>query len=177
MQKTKQLILASLFLSLGLVLPFLTMQVPEIGNMLLPMHLPVMICGFICGPYYGLLVGFITPLLRSALFTMPVMVPNALCMAFELATYGMVTGFLYRLLKHSKFKIYISLLVSMIVGRIIWGIVGIIIYGFKETAFTFQMFMAGALLNAIPGIILQLILIPLLIYSLEKAGVMNIEHR
>ena len=91
----KNLVLAAMFLALGLVLPFLTGQIQQIGNMLLPMHFPVILCGLICGWKYGLGVGFIVPLLRSAIFGMPVMYPNALAMAFELATYGFFAGFLF----------------------------------------------------------------------------------
>ena len=170
----KKMVLAAFFLALGLILPFFTGQIPEIGSMLLPMHIPVLICGFVCGWRYGLLVGFITPLFRSFLFTMPP-VPTAIGMAFELATYGTVTGILYRKLQKSQHRIYISLLVAMIAGRIVWGVVSLIIYGVQQTAFTWQMFLAGSLLNAIPGIILQIVLIPILMLALEKSGVIKID--
>lgn len=167
MKSTKKLTLAAVFLALGLILPFFTGQIQEIGNKLLPMHIPVMLCGIVCGWKYGLLVGFITPLLRSFLFSMPIPI-KAVGMAFELATYGFIIGILYYRLVHKKFRIYISLLTAMIAGRIVWGIVSIIIYGITESAFTWQMFLGGALLNAIPGIILQLVLIPTLMIALEK---------
>lgn len=157
-----------MFLALGLVLPFFTGQIREIGNKLLPMHIPVLLCGFLCGPQYGLLVGFITPLLRSLLFSMPPL-PRAIGMAFELATYGAVTGLLYRKLPKSKARIYISLLIAMVAGRLVWGIVSILIYGIEGSAFTWQMFAGGAFLNAIPGIVVQIILIPVLMLALEKA--------
>ena len=102
MNKINTLTLAALFLALGLVLPFLTGQIPEIGGMLLPMHIPVLICGFVCGWKYGLVVGFITPLLRMMLFGMPPLA-TAVGMAFELATYGAVTGIVYHKLPFSKF--------------------------------------------------------------------------
>lgn len=168
MKQTKKLILSAMFLALGLVLPFFTGQIREIGNKLLPMHIPVLLCGFVCGPQYGLLVGFITPLLRSLLFSMPPL-PRAIGMAFELATYGAVTGLLYRMLPKSKARIYISLLIAMVAGRLVWGIVSILIYGIEGSAFTWQMFAGGAFLNAIPGIVVQIILIPVLMLALEKA--------
>ena len=168
MKQTKKLILSAMFLALGLVLPFFTGQIREIGNKLLPMHIPVLLCGFVCGPQYGLLVGFITPLLRSLLFSMPPL-PRAIGMAFELATYGAVTGLLYRKLPKSKARIYISLLIAMVAGRLVWGIVSILIYGIEGSAFTWQMFAGGAFLNAIPGIVVQIILIPVLMLALEKA--------
>ena len=113
MNTTKKLTLSAVLLALGLILPFFTGQIQEIGNKLLPMHIPVLICGFVCGWKYGMLVGFITPLLRCVLFSMPAPM-NAICMAFELATYGIVAGILYGKLVKSKLRIYISLLVSMI---------------------------------------------------------------
>jgi len=167
MKSAKKLTLAALFLAIGLILPFFTGQIREIGNKLLPMHIPVMLCGIVCGWKYGLLIGFITPLLRSFLFSMPIPI-KAIGMAFELATYGLIIGILYHKLVHKKFRIYISLLAAMIAGRIIWGIVSIIICGVTDSAFTWQMFLGGALLNAIPGIILQLVLIPTLMIALEK---------
>lgn len=172
MKNMTRLTLAGFFLALGLVLPFFTGQIPEIGSALLPMHIPVIICGFICGWKYGLLVGFLSPLLRNLLFAMPP-INVALAMAFELAAYGAVTGILYQKLPKSKLKIYLSLLPAMVAGRLIWGAVSIVIYGLGDTPFTWQMFIAGALLNAIPGIILQIVLIPLLMIALEKSGAIN----
>lgn len=165
----KNLTLAALFMALGLILPFLTGQIREIGNKVLPMHIPILLCGFICSWKYGLLVGFITPLLRFSLFSMPAM-PNALTMAFELATYGAVAGLLYNKFGKSKARIYVSLLIAMVSGRLVWGIASMIVYGINQVAFTWQMFLTGSLLNAIPGIIVQLVLIPILIFTIEKSG-------
>lgn len=169
MKNIKTLTQAAFFLALGLVLPFLTGQIPEIGSALLPMHIPVLICGYICGWKYGLLVGFITPLLRSSLFGMPPIM-TAAAMAFELAAYGTVTGILYRRLPNFKGRIYISLICAMIIGRIIWGAASIAIYGLSDAAFTWEIFLAGALQGAVPGIILQVVLIPILMIALEKSG-------
>lgn len=176
MNTTKRTTLSAVLLSLGLILPFFTGQIQEIGNKLLPMHIPILICGFVCGWKYGVLVGFITPLLRSLLFAMPTPI-NAICMAFELATYGGISGLVYQKISVSKLKIYISLLTAMVSGRIVWGCASMIIYGIAQSAFTWQMFLGGALLNAIPGVILQLVLIPIIIFASEKAGVMNIENK
>lgn len=172
MKNIKQMVWAAFFLTLALVMPFLTGQIPEIGGMLLPMHIPVLICGFVCGWKYGLLVGLIAPLLRSFLFTMPPFL-TATAMAFELATYGIVTGILYKKLEASKFRTSLCLLIAMVSGRIVWGAVSILLYGLNGTAFTWQIFIGGALLNAIPGIILQFVLIPVLMFALEKSGVIE----
>lgn len=167
--KTRQLTLAALFLALGLIMPFLTAQIPTVGSRLLPMHIPVLLGGFVLGGPYGAIIGFITPLLRSALFGMPPMFPTATCMAFELATYGFVTGYLYQQLKKNIVNIYITLIFSMIIGRIVWGLVSLLIYSLQGNTFTMTMFVAGGLTNAIPGMILQIILIPILVLALQKA--------
>lgn len=166
---TKHLVLSGLFMALGLVMPFLTGQIPNIGNKLLPMHIPVLLCGFVSGWQYGLIVGFIVPLFRSMLFGMPPMLPTAVAMAFELAAYGFMAGFLYKLLPRKNTFIYIALVISMIFGRIIWGIVSFFLYGLSGTAFTWKFFMAGAFLNAIPGIIIQILIIPIIIIALKRA--------
>ncbi len=161
--------LAAMFLALGLVLPFLTGQIPQIGNMLLPMHIPVLLCGLICGWQYGGVVGFITPLLRNMLFGMPPM-PAGIAMAFELAAYGIIAGYLYG---HSKWKcvvsLYRSLLIAMVGGRIVWAAARIVLVGAASVPFGWKAFISGALLTAIPGIILQLVLIPTIMVALHKA--------
>ena len=165
---------SALCLALAYVLPFLTGQIPEVGAMLLPMHIPVLICGFICGWTWGLGVGFIAPLFRSLTLGRPPLFPSAFCMAFELAAYGAVCGVMYKLLPKKKKYIYVSLLISMIVGRIIWGIVMAICVSADGGAFTFGAFLAGAITDAIPGIIIQIVLIPILIMVLEKNKVLNL---
>jgi thiamine transporter ThiT len=170
---TFQLVLAAFFLALGIVLPFLTGQIQGIGSKLLPMHIPVLICGFVCGWQYGLIVGFVTPLLRSVLFGMPPMMPTAVAMAFELAVYGAMTGFLHEKLPKNMVSVYISLIGAMVAGRLVWGIVSIPLYGIAGKAFSWQIFLSGALLNAIPGIILQIVLIPAIIIALRKAGALK----
>lgn len=173
MGNTKKLTLSGLFTALGMVLPFFTGQIPEIGNMLLPMHIPVLLCGYVCGWKSGLLVGFLMPVLRSLIFGMPPMFPKAVTMAFELAVYGAMTGILYKKLPKNTLGIYISLILSMLAGRVVWGMAAIPIYGLTGTEFGMKMFLAGAFLEAVPGIVLQLILIPLLILGLQKAGIMD----
>lgn len=169
MTKTKKLTLSALFIALGIVLPFFTGQVPHFGNMLLPMHIPVLLCGFVCGSPYGMLVGGIIPLLRSLLFGRPILLPTAIAMAVELATYGAVTGLLYRRLKNHKLGIYLSLLCAMLAGRVTWGLTSLILYRILGNPFTWEIFAAEAFVNAIPGIIVQLVLIPAVLYLLKKA--------
>ena len=160
---------SALCLALCLVLPFLTGQIPEIGAMLCPMHFPVILCGFLCGWQYGMAVGFIAPLLRSVIFGMPPMM-TAIPMAFELLTYGLLAGLLYKLLKNKIIGTYVSLITAMIGGRIIWGIAQFIMAGLQNSSFPFSAFISGAVLNAVPGIIAQIVLIPLIVFALERAN-------
>lgn len=162
------LIQAAMFLAIAFVLPFFTGQIPQIGAMLCPMHIPVLLCGFICGWPWGLAVGFMSPLLRSFILGMPPLFPKAICMAFELATYGAVSGIFYRILPKKKSAIYGSLLIAMIMGRIVWGIAMFICMGCSGGTFGFSAFLAGAITNALPGILIQLILIPILVMVEEK---------
>lgn len=172
-QHIQRLVTAAMLLAVGIVLPFFTGQVPQVGSMLLPMHLPVLVCGLICGWQYGGIVGFILPLLRHVLFGAPPM-PNGIAMAFELAAYGAVSGFLYN---RSRWQcivsLYRSLIIAMVIGRIVWGGVRVLMLGMTGNAFTWQMFMAGAFLNAVPGIILQLVFIPALMVALNKTGLVR----
>ena len=171
MKKQNQVInlaLASMFLALAYVLPFLTGQIPQIGKMLCPMHIPVILCGFVCGAPWGMAVGLVTPLLRSATLGMPVMFPTAVAMAFELAVYGLISGIMYRVLPKKKIYIYCSLLIAMIAGRLVWGAVQFVCMGFDSGEFGFSAFWAGAVANAIPGIVIQILLIPIVVMLIDK---------
>lgn len=167
----RRLILASLFLALGTVLPTLTGQIKEIGDSLLPMHFPIMLCGLLCGAPYGCTVGLVMPFVRSLSFGMPPLYPNAVWMALELATYGLVIGFLYaRARKKTTPRLYFCLLSSMILGRIVWGVAKAILLGMNGKAFTVNAFIVGGVVDALPGIALQLILIPLIMRMIQKTG-------
>lgn len=158
----RQLILAAMFLTLALALPFLTGQIPQVGSALCPMHIPVLLCGFFCGPWYALAVGLVAPLLRFALFGMPPLMPTGIAMCFELATYGFVSGLLYKLLPGKKVFTYVTLIAAMLAGRIIWGIARVILAGLAQSEFAWTAFLSGAFVNAVPGIILHILLIPVL---------------
>ena len=169
----RQIVLAALFLALAFVLPMVTGHVPQVGNMLCPMHFPVLLCGFVLGGPWGLAVGFVAPLLRSVLFGMPPMFPIAISMAFELATYGLVSGAMYRRVKHTLPMMYATLLTAMVAGRLVWGAVRFVLAGLTGGSFPFSAFLSGALLTAVPGIVAQLVLIPLLLTALQKAGLLD----
>ncbi len=165
----KNMVVAALMLALAYLLPNFTGNIPQIGSMLLPMHLPVLLCGFLCGGPWGAAVGFVAPLLRSALVGMPPMFPTAVSMAFELAAYGFVSGFLYRRLPKNLGGIYASLIGAMLCGRVVWGVVRALLTLAGNNSFTFSAFLAGAFTTAIPGIVLQLVAIPVVVVALQKA--------
>ena len=178
----RKLVLSAMFMAIGLVLPFITGQIQQIGNMLLPMHIPVLFCGLICGWQYGAVVGFVLPLLRYVLFGMPPIFPTGVSMSFELAVYGAVIGLFMEQLskrhttdsgKNYVRNLYLALIGAMLAGRIVWGLVRFILARATMQPFTMEMFMAGAFLTAIPGIIVQLILIPGIMAALKRAGVLN----
>lgn len=174
--KIFKMILAALFLALACVIPELTMRIPKLGAMLCPMHVPILLCGFICGWYWGLGVGVVAPLLRSLITggVAPVIFPAAICMAFELAAYGAIAGIMHKLLPQKKPYIYCSLLVAMIVGRMVWGSAMFVCLFASGTTFTFSAFIAGAITNALPGIIIQIVLVPIIVMILDNPKILNL---
>ena len=165
----RRLTLSAMLLAIGMLLPFLTGQIQHFGNMLCPMHLPVFICGMVCGPFWGLAVGAVLPLLRSMIFGMPMLMPAAAAMAFELAAYGFVSGLLRKLLPKTLPMLFVSLIAAMLLGRVVWGAVSVPIYGFASKSFSWQIFFANGFVNAVPGMILQLIAVPAIVTALERA--------
>lgn len=163
--KIVKLSLSGMFLALCMVLPMLTGQIPQIGMMLGPMHIPVLLCGFICGWQYGLGVGFIAPLLRFVIFGMPPIFPMGLSMAFELAVYGLIAGLLYSRLPKKIPTIYVTLIAAMLCGRLVWGAASYLFFSLAGKSFSFAMFLSGAFTTAVPGIILHIVLIPLIVIA------------
>ena len=166
--KSLKLILAALFLALAYLLPFVTGQIPEIGKMLCPMHLPVLLCGFVCGWQWGLAVGFTAPLLRSLTLGVPLFFPSALCMAFELAAYGVLAAMFYRLFPRKKRFIYPALLLAMVGGRLVWGAAMVLCMGLSGKEFAFTAFISGAVTTALPGIAIQILLIPPVVMAMRR---------
>ena len=165
----QMLVMSAICLALCLVLPFLTGQIPEIGSKLCPMHIPVLLCGFLCGPAYAMVVGAIAPLVRFVLFGMPPIFPTGVAMCFELAAYGLVSGLMYSRLPKKTVSIYASLIVAMIAGRVVWGVAQAILLGLTGSALTWKMFITSAVLNAIPGIVIHIVLIPVIVMALKRA--------
>ncbi|MCI6508637.1 MAG: ECF transporter S component [Bacilli bacterium] len=177
-QIIKKMCIAMSLVAIGFILPFITGNIKEIGNMLCPMHLPVLIGGFILGPYYGAVIGFILPIFRSLTIGMPPFFPTAISMSIELLAYGAVSGLMFKVFRQ-KLKLnllvslYVSLIIAMLVGRALWGLTRVFLVVFDHNPFTFKMFLAGAFINAWPGIIVQLILVPLIVFALIKTNLIS----
>lgn len=170
---TKKTITSAICLALCLVLPFFTGQIPQIGKALAPMHIPVLLCGLVCGWQYGLLVGLIAPLLRTFTFGVPILFPTAITMTFEMAVYGAVSGLLVAKLPQKIHFLYLSLVAAMLAGRIVWGLASFILLGIAGQPFSFSAFLAGAFVNALPGIICHLLLIPPIVLGLRRTGLVK----
>ena len=165
----KKLIISAMMLALCLLLPFLTGQIREFGAMLCPMHLPVLLCGFLCGPIWGLAVGITAAPLRCLLFGMP-KVPICLYMAVELAVYGLLAGLFYKIFPKKAPYLYLSLILSMTIGRLVNGALAWLVAGISGGSYSFSAFLSANVIGSWPGIVLQIILVPLILLALEKAG-------
>jgi len=171
----KSMIVAALFMAIGLVLPqafhFAPQVVPmvPIGAIFLPMHIPVLMCGLILGWKYGLVVGMITPIL-SHFFTggqMPAL-PMLQTMIFELGVYGAVTGLLIKIVrtKNEYANIYISMIIAMVAGRITFGVLNALI--FQQGTYALQAWLNFAFIFAWPGIVIQLVFVPSIVFAIKK---------
>lgn len=165
--RTHKLAISALCFAFGMVLPFLTSQIKEFGDSLLPMHIPIMVCGLVCGYKYGFAVGACLPFARAFCFGMPAIFPNAVWMSAELATYGLVMGYLYSKGQRNTRSLYIALVTAMICGRIVWGIAKAILLGIAQKPFSILMFFSGSVIDAMPGIALQFIIIPIIVKRIE----------
>ncbi len=166
--QVKKLTFSAFFLALGLVLPFAFHSFgPGAGAIFLPMHIPVLLCGFLCGAGYGALIGALTPLVSSALTGMPVFMPNGVAMCFELMTYGFLSGLIVK-----KLPLYVSLLITMLSGRIVSGLVNLVLLSMAGKAYTMEIFLTASFVTALPGIVLQLLIVPLLVKVVKKVGVL-----
>ena len=167
MNKTKKLTLTAMCLALGVILPQAFHMIPNAGNIFLPMHIPVLICGFICGPFYGLTVGIITPCLSHIIFSMP---PAMMLgqMIVELGVYGLCTGLLNQIItiNNELLKYYLVLIISMVVGRITYGICNELL--FKAGNYSLSIWLSAAFIKGLPGIIIQLVLIPTIVKTIKK---------
>ncbi|MCH5352818.1 MAG: ECF transporter S component [Acutalibacter sp.] len=172
MTKTKkyiwEMVISALCVALGIVLPITMHSIPNAGSVMLPMHIPVLLCGLLCGPAYGLACGILTPLLSSLITSMPpaAYLPSMLC---ELAVYGFIAGLLIVLVRTGSqiANVYISLVGAMLLGRVVYGIVNALI--FRAGNYSMEMWLTASFVTALPGIIIQLVVLPLVVLALRKA--------
>ncbi len=168
----RKLAYTSMFIALGFVLPFVAAYVPRLGKMLLPMHIPVLLCGVICGGKYGMLCGAVLPFFRSLTLGSPKIYPDAFVMTFELLTYGLAIGLLYSHIRlKNPMKIYICLIASMLLGRLVWAVARTLAWGLGTADFSFEIFIASGFVNALPGIILQLLIVPTVVLVYERSHI------
>lgn len=163
--KTNKLVKAGLFIAFGLIIPTIFHTVGMAGEIFLPMHLPVLLCGFLLGGRYGLIAGLITPLLSSVLTGMPPIFPVSISMALELASYGCISGWMY---KGKKINVFVSLIVAMIAGRIVSGAANYILLSMAGKKYMLAAFLTSSFVTPVWGIIIQLIAIPVIINLVNK---------
>lgn len=167
--QTKNLVGTALCIALGLILPQVFHLIGA-GPVFLPMHIPVLLCGMCFGWSFGLICGVVTPLLSSVVTGMPPLFPTGTAMVFELAAYGALSGLLYRKFRQN---IYLSLIAAMLGGRVVSGLASAIFYGVAGKAYGLQIFLTGAFVTGLPGIILQILIVPVLVIVLEKSRVIS----
>ncbi|MCL1901420.1 MAG: ECF transporter S component [Firmicutes bacterium] len=176
MFNTRKLVHTALFISLGIILPMAFHAVPNAGGIFLPMHIPVLLCGILCGFPLGLICGGLTPVLSSLLTGMPpaAMLPS---MVFELAAYGTVTSLLMRVVRIKNFyvKIYIVLISAMLCGRAVYGVLNALIFAAGD--YSLSIWLTAAFITSWPGILIQIILIPAVLIAFQKARLFNFDNK
>jgi len=173
---TRRITYGALFIALALLLPqlFHLTGAAQAGNIFLPMHIPVLLGGFVLGPVFGLLIGAISPVLSFFITGMPP-VERLPFMIVELAAYGLASGLCYQTFKLYRVRLgtYISLLAAMLAGRLVYALSLVIagnLFGVKGVG-------VGAVISAVitgaVGIVIQIVIIPPIIYALRKGGLLN----
>ena len=174
MSKTKKLVITAMLIAIGIVLPLAFHAIPNAGRIFLPMHIPILLCGLMIGFPYGLACGIITPLLSSLITGMPpaAFLPSMVC---ELAAYGTVSSLLMRFtpVKNLFARTYISLIGAMVVGRVLFGILNAFI--FSVGSYSMQMWLTTAFITALPGVAIQIVIIPAIVLALQKTKLVEVE--
>ncbi len=161
----KQIVRAAMLIAIGLILPYFFHGIKDAGSIFLPMHIPILIGAFLLKPRYAMIVGILTPILSHVFTGMPPF-PFVYVMVLELATYGLVISILYNKL---RVGLYPSLIVGMITGRFV-NIIGtyVILHIIMAKPFKFNIVLGGLFVKGLPGIVIQIVLIPLIIIAVEK---------
>ncbi len=169
MNSVKRMTLAAVCVALCVVLPIAFHSIPDAGSVFLPMHIPVLICGMICGWPYGLICGLMGPLVSSALTGMP---PIAYlpAMMVECGVYGLVSGLMLKFVhtRNTYADLYIALVAAMLAGRVISGIAKALIF---TPGMAMSAWVTASFVTALPGIVIQLVLLPTVVFTLMKARV------
>lgn len=173
---TKRISLCAMCIALCYVLP-IAFHAVGLGSALSPMHIPVLLCGIVCGGGFGALCGILGPIVSSLLSGMPG-IPMLIRMIPELCIYGLVSGFA---MKHAhtgrlSLDVYISLALAMIAGRIAGGIATALFFIATSGVYSFGLWITGYFVESIPGIVAHLILVPILVFTLEKARLIPIRY-
>lgn len=168
MSNVKKSIITAVCIALCYVIPLMFHGIQNAGSIFCPMHIPVFICGLICGWQYGLLCGIAGPALSSALSGMP---PVAILpsMMVELAVYGTAAGLMMKLVrtKSTYADLYISLIVAIVCGRVLAGLAKALI--FARGSYSMSAWIAGSVVTSWPGTVIQLVFIPTIVFALMKS--------
>ena len=172
MTTVKKMVTTAICTALCVVLPIAFHAIPNAGSVLLPMHIPVLLCGLLCGGWYGMVCGLVGPVLSSVLSGMPP-VTSLIFMVPELMVYGLVAGLMMRLVRTGKTvaDLYISQLTAMILGRIVGGIAKALFFLGTGKTFGVAAWVSGYFITSAPGIVAHLMVIPPLVLVLMGAGV------
>lgn len=171
--KVYKLVISGLLLAIGIVLPIIFHSYSISGSIFLPMHFPVLLCGLLCGMQYGLITGAAIPFAAFLITSRPPIYPHAISMAFELAAYGFVAAFslkIYSKFMKKELANLIALITAMLAGRVVMAAANLILLGISGSGYTFEAFLSGAFITALPGIIIQIIFIPAIMLVLDKSG-------
>ncbi|HEY8444488.1 MAG TPA: ECF transporter S component [Bacilli bacterium] len=167
---TEKIVLTGLFLAIGIILPPIFHSV-ELGNVISPMHFPVILCGLLLGWQYGLICGLLTPFVGFITWGRPPIMPIGLTMSLELATYGLLAGFIYkkvRLFTNNIYNLYFALIIAMVAGRIVYGAVNWVLFLLDLSKTDFRAFLTSVFVIGLPGIILQILILPVIVMTIEK---------
>lgn len=172
MKNTKSLTMTAMMIALGLVVPPIVRMIPNGGGIFSPMHIVPLLTGLVVGPIEGIIVGVVCPLLNNVLYGLP-MGSTLIGMCFELPVYGCMTGLMMKVFKNQKetVKVYLSLVIAMLLGRIVGGIVQSIVLGASN--YSLQMWVSAYFITNTPAIVIHLVLIPAVYFALKKAGLVR----
>ena len=178
MTHLRKIVITAMLIAVGVVLPLAFHSIPRAGSILLPMHIPVLLAGLICGPFFGLVSGLITPLLSSITTGMPPAGFVVYSMMIELSIYGLVAGIAMRLIHtgRSSFDLYISLGAALIVGRVVAGIAQALVFFSGEGGYTIMLWVTSYFVTSLPGLVIQILFVPSMVMALERERIIPMRY-